>query len=191
MEFFNNIINCLESNITVLADWAAVVIALSALFVSLQQGFQQRKHDRLSVKPHLDTFEHSDLTDKVATLTLTLSNNGLGPAIIKSHRVVKGHPEDDDYEEVDLRKEMEDALEIISIHTINELKDNYAFTAGQSMDYFNLSFQCENNDSLELIIDFIYQFNIEIEFESLYGQSFTFTTHPYTRDRQLTQQCPK
>jgi hypothetical protein len=60
---------------------AALVIALSAIGVTVWQGVEQRSHNRLSVKPALifDTDEIADGT-KVA---ITLKNSGTGPAIIK------------------------------------------------------------------------------------------------------------
>jgi len=58
---------------------AAMFIALGALVVSFWQGFLTRKHNRLSVRPHL-TFER-DLGDREDSFGIHVVNNGLGPAI--------------------------------------------------------------------------------------------------------------
>lgn len=62
-----------------LSNYAVVLIALSALFVSVWQIRVTHTHNKLSVKPLLDYFvEQAD-----STLTVSISNRGIGPAIIK------------------------------------------------------------------------------------------------------------
>ena len=60
---------------------ASTVVALSALGVSIWQGYVMREHNKLSVMPLLyvdkDTREGSDIE-------LTVLNQGVGPAIITS-----------------------------------------------------------------------------------------------------------
>lgn len=57
----------------------AIIIAIVALGISIWQGFEQRQHNRLSVKPLLnfEVIAHNQ------TKSIMLSNDGLGPAIIK------------------------------------------------------------------------------------------------------------
>ena len=62
----------------------AVIIALSALFVAVLQGYLARKHNRLSVKPHLEVIRNSFPSEPVS---IVLKNHGTGPAIIKKIRV--------------------------------------------------------------------------------------------------------
>ncbi len=62
-----------------LSDYAIIIIALSALFVSIWQIEVTHKHNRLSVQPYLDY--HLEQTD--STLTVEFSNQGFGPAIVK------------------------------------------------------------------------------------------------------------
>ncbi len=61
----------------------AITIATLAVVISIWQGFEQRRHNRLSVKPLLnfETVAHNQ------TKTIRLSNDGLGPAIIKEFYV--------------------------------------------------------------------------------------------------------
>jgi len=63
-----------------LRDASLGAIALSAMVVSVWQGLVTRKHARLSVKPWLE-FTWVD-RNKPATGSLTLQNNGLGPAVV-------------------------------------------------------------------------------------------------------------
>ena len=62
-----------------LSDYAIIIIALSALFVSIWQIKVTHKHNRLSVQPYLDY--HLEQSD--STLTVEFSNQGFGPAIVK------------------------------------------------------------------------------------------------------------
>ena len=64
---------------------AEAIIALSALGLAVWQGIAQRKHNILSVKPHLILAGHvSDVTPQVQ---LELRNTGTGPAVIQDFKI--------------------------------------------------------------------------------------------------------
>lgn len=62
-------------------------IACLGLFVTLYNSFSSRRHNRLSVMPHLifDSMFDSSYRDGHHTYTLKVKNVGLGPAIIDSY----------------------------------------------------------------------------------------------------------
>ncbi len=60
----------------------AIIIALSALIVTVWQGIIMRKHNRLSVTPHI-RIDHS-YDSGVGMAKYVLKNSGIGPAIIVS-----------------------------------------------------------------------------------------------------------
>ena len=62
-----------------LSNYSILLISISALFVSVWQINVSQNHNKLSVKPYLDY--HLIQTD--STLTINISNQGFGPAIIK------------------------------------------------------------------------------------------------------------
>ncbi|WP_417559220.1 hypothetical protein [Marinomonas sp.] len=62
---------------------AGVFIAAIALFGSLQQGHKAKKHNQLSIQPHL--IISSSLQDDGKLLTFWLENCGLGPAVINDY----------------------------------------------------------------------------------------------------------
>ncbi len=72
-------------------DWTLVTgvsstaIALCALGLSVWQGYQARKHNRLAVRPHLTTWSHSDVEERC--YAVEVMNNGIGPALIESFSV--------------------------------------------------------------------------------------------------------
>ena len=60
---------------------SAIVIAVVSIIIAIWQGIETRKHNRLSVQPKLDISYSLDYKDSLAQLSIT--NNGLGPAIIE------------------------------------------------------------------------------------------------------------
>ena len=61
----------------------AIFIATIALMISVWQDCEQRKHNRLSVRPLL-SFETISYNN---SQSIKLSNNGLGPALIQSFQI--------------------------------------------------------------------------------------------------------
>lgn len=65
---------------------ASVAIALTALVVAIWQGYLMRRHNRLSLRPHL-AFRQM-ISKSNPQFTLELLNNGIGPAIITNFQVL-------------------------------------------------------------------------------------------------------
>ena len=72
-------------------DWQIVtgmstfIVALCALVVSVWYVRQGIKHNRLQVRPHLDTW--TETNPQKGLYQIMLMNNGLGPAIIEDFSV--------------------------------------------------------------------------------------------------------
>ena len=72
-------------------DWqtilgvASAIIALCAFAISVWQGVVSRKHNRMSVRPHLTTWRHSSASR--GYYQVDLINNGIGPALIEKFSV--------------------------------------------------------------------------------------------------------
>lgn len=68
-----------------LSHYGILVIAISALIVSIWQVQLAQRHNKLSVKPYLRfQVSNSDFGEENFRHQLTLINSGLGPAIITS-----------------------------------------------------------------------------------------------------------
>jgi hypothetical protein len=69
---------------------AAVIVSVCALVLTTTQIALTRRHNRLSVQPHLTTHttQRIDQETGLATLQSTLSNCGLGPAFVKKFEVL-------------------------------------------------------------------------------------------------------
>ena len=63
---------------------ASAFVAACALGVTIWQGRQNYKHNKLSVRPLLATMEHHHTTDNIGHIAFELINCGVGPAIIKN-----------------------------------------------------------------------------------------------------------
>lgn len=67
-----------------IASMLAIFIAILALVVSIYEGYEIRKHNRMSLRPYIDSsvFMHED-----KLFRLTITNEGLGPAIVQEFSV--------------------------------------------------------------------------------------------------------
>lgn len=70
---------------TWLGENVASIIALSALGITFWQGWLSRQHNKLSVRPHLIIHFAIDEQKEGCLLRYTLTNEGLGTAVIKSY----------------------------------------------------------------------------------------------------------
>lgn len=94
-----------DSNRTdIVVSVLTIVVALAAILLSVWEGLENRRHNRLSVLPHLEPFE-ADYTsdtpinikyfrllsnmDSLHALSYGLENSGLGPAVIENVVVFK------------------------------------------------------------------------------------------------------
>ncbi|RSD30388.1 MULTISPECIES: hypothetical protein [Vibrio] len=71
----------------ILRESSSEIIASCALIFTAWQFSIQRKHNRVSVTPHLFSFRERERNDDSATITVSLINNGLGPAFIHKFEV--------------------------------------------------------------------------------------------------------
>ena len=64
----------------------ALFIALLALIVAFHQGYEIRRHNRLSVKPNLVSVETQSIASE-GFVGLTISNKGVGPATLEPFQI--------------------------------------------------------------------------------------------------------
>ncbi|MFS1463890.1 hypothetical protein BCU40_022325 [Vibrio lentus] len=173
-----------SNNFLTISEICTISIALIALFFTIYQGLRQRRHDRISVQPHLDLFESHSHFGSDVRFTLTLHNNGLGPAIIKSHKVYKGVTGTDDYELVDLRSEFSEKLVLEQIYTCR-FRDNFSVPSNVQHTYLEIGIKSDDQEAVAQISTLVYEYNIEIEYECMYGRQFTLCTVMYTKDKPM------
>lgn len=76
---------------------SSAFIAILALGVAVWQGHLMRKHNRLSLRPHL-TFRETISATNNPHFVLELQNNGIGPAIIKDFQIWLDGRREEDFE---------------------------------------------------------------------------------------------
>ncbi len=67
---------------------AAIIIAGLALLLTVLQGWQNHRHNKLSVKPMLGFERHDNKIDNLCHYKFVFVNSGVGPAIIKTFILV-------------------------------------------------------------------------------------------------------
>ena len=67
----------------IVVSFSAMAIALASIIISIWQGIEMRRHNRLSVRPRLEIVYRVD--DQ--WFGYILINNGLGPAVISSKTI--------------------------------------------------------------------------------------------------------
>jgi hypothetical protein len=68
-----------------LAQYGAAIIAIAAVGLAVWEGFENRRHNRLSVVPNIDTVRDFDM--RAQTFTFSLLSSGLGPAVVQDVRL--------------------------------------------------------------------------------------------------------
>lgn len=133
----------MEALVTNFIDWiaslrgsdVAVLAASAAATFTAYQAVLLRKHNRLSVKPHLCTWTHDDDSDKMYKIYFLLSNNGLGPAIIKSFKVYfDGERLGDHSNSKQLKSAINEKVQSqkeVLRHTVSVLGNDSAFPVGE------------------------------------------------------------
>lgn len=135
-----------------LDSYALTVIALSAVVVSIWQAYQQRLHDRISVRPYLEWIQSQN--DEGYTY-LQIKNKGFGPAFFKTGEITVG---DSTYR--DWRKALQAADSTIDVARTSSL-GRYTLLPGEQ---FNLVSAKGGYQDIDIIF--------KVEFEDAYGTDF-------------------
>lgn len=151
---------------------ASTAIALCALLFSFWQGRVTRKHNRISVRPHLTTWEHSN--QEKGHYYIELINNGIGPALIKKF-IVKV---DGEIIEGEKTEKIQKALKILfpnHAYTSNQswFQDGYAMTVNESKIIAAIVFHTPESINPVDVSQAIERADILVDYESMYGEKFT------------------
>lgn len=131
-----------------LSHYAIIVIALCALVVSVLQTRIQHNHNKLSVKPYLD----SSVLESDSTLVVSVTNEGVGPAIIKSISYVHN---DVEYTTLyELFKEIDKSNDVIG--TINYSR-NSIFPSGKEQFFTRLKGRNARDITVKINYESIYE----------------------------------
>jgi len=163
----------------VMLNWEAVAALSSAIIALCALGFTAwqvrivRQHNRLSVRPHLTMWSHSDRVNHLYTVSLL--NNGIGPALIKSFQIrVDGQAIIGEGTEP-----IEKALKILFPqyqYTSSQayVANGYMMAAKEIHNVVTVRFSGERVPKPEEVEHAWKRGNVIIEYESIYKQKATF-----------------
>lgn len=162
----------------------AVFTAFVALAVGVWDNVESRRHNRLSVVPHvsLTTTLNTSQTDSAHVGLLTVRNEGVGPAIIRSVRI---RVRDDDYrdQEFETWGEARGAIErILDVKVTGraELEDGSVLGTGRQLDLVTV----ETTGPIPRVRvgdghpfgRLLMRLSVQIHYESVYGDRYEETT---------------
>ncbi len=160
----------IEFAVSDLTAISAVLIAIAALIVSVSQVVLMRRHNQMSVKPQLEIYKDLFLESPIS---VTIKNNGLGTAILKSIKIHTGS-------KVVIFKDRASLHEMMSPRkgygTIKSylISKNTSLAAGETIEMFSLP-DSENNEEVnKAFSEHVDKFRFIIEFESIYGIRYEF-----------------
>ena len=155
----------------------AVVVALTSICIAIWQGYISRKHNHLSVKPHID-IDSNKIVGR--NISCQMFNHGVGPAFISSLTitcddqpiVIKNH---NDYKTlfklvgIDLEK---------TKYVVGVLNKESALAQGK--DFLLFEFATTNSDHVlnKKLLDILPRFIINIEYKCVYGNKYLLSCKP-------------
>lgn len=165
-------------------DAAAIFVALCALYLTIQSNKATREHNRLSVRPRLTTSTSREQVTDGPTVMLdirvTLSNVGLGPAVIKGAEILLDGQVAPAESFEDLRPLLERVFPGIQLgptSSFMKLNLEHAIAVGEQVEI--VAFQVVNPP---ISIDAeLKRFNLRIRCESLYGDPCNYDSRGHLK----------
>lgn len=159
------------------ANAISLSIALCALILTGYGLFATRRHNRLSVTPHLSGYSNTLTTNEGLVFSYDISNNGIGPARIKRFTLFKqGKPfpsGNGDYVESLIREHFGDQFKYQITYSFNFGTDA-SFKSGDTRRIIEILFPAVKSQDKEKVFKIFEGLDLCIEYESLYGQKFIF-----------------
>lgn len=170
-------------DVNIIISISAIFIALCALGVSIWEGYETRKNNRLSMTPKLEFFISWIVGDNLTGISI--QNNGLGPAIINTCEI---HFEDKVYSVTEFAELVggiiakdEQAPKNIRINGC-DLSHNSTFIATEKVPFIWLNEDSSKyKENIRYLQKLISKINIKIEYKSIYNQKYSLS---YINDLQ-------
>ena len=155
-------------------DILALFIAFVALAVAIWQGIETRKHNRLSVKPHL-YFSTYSVSGESAGLRVT--NGGLGPAIIKRFSLGVDNEWIGDTTQGGWKEasRLLGAEKIASVLDMSFYSPDQIVESGESQYILETPKDKRTTDTDQYLNEYVKRLSVKIAYESAYKESFVAT----------------
>lgn len=166
---------------------AEQLVALVALVVAVGSFWVQRKHNRLSVKPHLITF--TEIVEAKKHVLVRLKNNGLGPALIKSFEFRFDGKIKNNGSPYKVGELIDMLLKgVLYRSTRTHLGTDYAMPANESMVLVDIELMPTESLSLFEVKKRLERIDLIVKYESFYGAGFVLDTSTDTPTNQPLQE---
>lgn len=162
----------IETSIGTIGTLTTAVIGLCALGLTIYQAVLARRHNRLSVRPHLTRFTNLTTQPGRGMLSVDLINKGIGPAFISAFAVyLDGNPITD----------VESAVKKILParqyhHQITMLTTEYALSAGESKSLLTIAITLHDGENLDRLEKELNRLDLRVDYESAYKESYRLDT---------------
>jgi hypothetical protein len=162
----------IEASIGTIGTFTTAVIGICALGLTIYQAVLARKHNRLSVRPHLTRFTNLSTQPGKGVLSVDLINKGIGPAFISAFEVyLDGNPI------TDVKETVNKMLSTRQYHQqITLLTDDYALSAGESKSLLTIAVVLNDGESLDQIENELGRLDLRVDYESAYKESYRLDT---------------
>jgi hypothetical protein len=161
----------------------SLIVSASAILLTFYGLYATRRHNRLSVTPHLSGCRNNDITNEGFLFSYDISNNGIGPAKIKKFNLFrhgKIFPKGNvDYVEALICEHLGNRLNRQILHQFN-FGNDVSMKAGETRCIVKILFPGAKRNDQENILKELDGLDALIEYESFYGQKFVFDTRDKT-----------
>jgi len=156
-------------NIELIISILAILIAIGALIITIWQAREQRKYNRLSMRPILDI--ESNYSDSLDKIGLFLINRGTGPAIVTNTKFYIDNKQIQDKPN-DIWKKILNSLDLINIgdYTVRYMFCGDSYSSNQKSWLLNIDAQNLTKDKITFFKEKIKRLKIEIDYESIYKE---------------------
>ena len=147
--------------------YASLFIAVVTVIFVIKESRANKKHNRLSVRPILMT--SAKLDRHTSRFTMTIENNGLGPAIlVKADLIYKGETININNPSWLINQLDTFGLDDSSHHPFKGFSDGTCLPAGGMIQIFDFDLSGHKTDMETLSKEY----SLRIAFEDIYGQRF-------------------
>lgn len=164
-------------------DNPSVVIALCALGLTIYQASVTRRHNRLSVTPHIQIFTERSLSKGIGTISVSILNNGLGPALFESYELLLVEQPIDVGDITSVELALSQRLgRTLTVVSLANLIGAHSMRRDESRVVLSVQLSCKDHNEFKDFGDsFIRQVNIAITYRSLYQSRFVYDSRQSDR----------
>jgi hypothetical protein len=163
----------------VIAGMAMLVALVTGIFTAYQ-AFLTRKHNRLSVKPHVTTWISEDIVEGYYVLRCEAINNGIGPAIIRDYSVFyEGQKIGSSNDRKSLENAIEQKIDLqpgIIRKSVTVFGKDFPFPIGERQTLLEIQTPLHLQFDKKPYQDFVDKFDADFTYECMYGKKSTHST---------------